>query len=147
MLQKGHMQFKNLTPIATIFACALFLAACQLPPNLSKDTSEKTTQEQSQVAPTTKELSVKTSYTNPGGSDEVGFTLVVDSTGVITDAKTETLATNPTSLIRQQSFASELPTVLKGKKLSELSQIDKVGGSSLTTAAFNKSLDQLKAQL
>lgn len=142
------MQFKNLTPIATIFACALFLAACQLPPNLPKDASDKTTQEtQSQQAPATKELSIKTSYENPGGADEVGFTVVVDSNGVITDAKTETLATNPTSLIRQQSFASELPTVLKGKKLSELSQIDKVGGSSLTTAAFNKSLDQLKAQL
>lgn len=90
---------------------------------------------------------VNTSYTNPGGSDDVSFTLTVDKDGVITKAETGILAKNPTSKKRQETFAEALPAVIVGKKLSELSNIDRVGGSSLTTNAFNASLAQLKSQI
>ncbi len=56
-------------------------------------------------------------------------------------------ATSPISTKWQQNFAENLPAAVKGKKLSELSSIDKVAGASLTTAAFNQSLAQLKAQM
>lgn len=94
-----------------------------------------------------KQLSTKTSYTNPSGSDEVGFKVTVDASGVVTDAAVDVLAVNGISKTRQTAFAEGLPQALKGKKLSELSSIDKVGGSSLTTGAFNAALPQLKAQL
>ncbi len=94
-----------------------------------------------------KQLSTKTSYTNPSGSDEVGFKVTVDASGVVTDAMVDILAVNGISKTRQEKFAEGFSQALKGKKLSELTAIDKVGGSSLTTAAFNTALPQLKAQL
>ncbi len=94
---------------------------------------------------TMRKSSVRTSYKNPGGEDEVGFSIRVDENGFITEVTTEVLAKNPTSKMRQEAFAEGLPQVLRGKKLADLTNIDKVGGSSLTTAAFNVSLAQLKA--
>lgn len=94
-----------------------------------------------------KVVTAKSSYKNPAGDDEVGFSLYIDSTGMIVDAKTEVLATHDISKKRQMAFAEGFPAAVTGKKLSELSAIDKVGGSSLTTKAFNESLNQLKSQL
>lgn len=94
-----------------------------------------------------KKISTKTSYENPGGFDEVGFTLTVDKDGVITDATVDVLATNLTAKVRQETFAKELPRALKGKKLRDLEAIDNIGGSSLTTEAFNEVLPGLKSQL
>jgi hypothetical protein len=94
-----------------------------------------------------KEVSAMAAYKSPAGEDKVGFTLTVDANGAITDAKTQVMSDNEISKKLQQAFGDGLPAVLKGKKLGELSKIDKVGGSSLTTAAFNQSLEQLKAQL
>lgn len=96
---------------------------------------------------TGKKLSVVTRYQNPGGSDEVGFDVVVDKNGVITEAVANVLAVNATSKLRQGAFAKDFPAAMKGKKLSELTKIDRVGGSSLTTGAFNTILPSLKAQL
>ena len=94
-----------------------------------------------------KSVAVRTSYGNPAGSDEVGFVLALDDNGVIVNATTEVLATHDISKARQAAFASGLGTAIQGKKLSELTAIDRVGGSSLTTNAFNKALPELKAQL
>jgi NifU-like protein involved in Fe-S cluster formation len=99
------------------------------------------------TAPKMKEVSVKKSYENPAGGDDVMFTLVVDATGIITDAKTGILAIHDISKKRQLAFAEGLPAAVKGKKLSELTTIDRVGGSSLTTKAFNDALTELKAAL
>ncbi|MBP9697742.1 MAG: hypothetical protein KBD65_00930 [Candidatus Moranbacteria bacterium] len=92
-------------------------------------------------------VTTRTSYKNPAGEDEVAFSLTVDDNGVITDAATEVLAIHDISKMRQVAFSDGLLAVLKGKKLNELSSIDRVGGSSLTTTAFNKALPELKAQL
>ncbi|MBW7944427.1 hypothetical protein H3C70_03445 [Patescibacteria group bacterium] len=154
-------------PTAFLFlftvVCAVSLAACQptsteapasTPPAASSQPSESTNPETGssstdQRSPEAGEetVSVETSYVTPAGEEKVGFTLYVDANGVITDAYTNQQAKAPTSVMRQKSFAAELPTVLKGKKLSELESVDRVGGSSLTTGAFNKALTELKAQL
>lgn len=89
--------------------------------------------------------SVKVIYATPAGQDPVGFNITTDKEGVIIDAKVEVLAKNSTSQNRQRAFAADLPQVLIGKKLSELTAIDRVGGSSLTTKAFNASLEKLKS--
>ena len=98
-------------------------------------------------AATQKEVMVKTSYQNPAGADDVRFTLVVDAAGTIVDAKTDVLAIHDISMKRQTAFAEGFTAAVKGKKLSELTAIDRVGGSSLTTKAFNESLAELKAGL
>ena len=94
-----------------------------------------------------KKVSTVIQYANPAGGDKVGFTLVVDQDGVIVDAETAVLGQSQISQTRQQSFASAFLTAVKGKKLRDLTAIDRVGGSSLTTGAFNASLDMLKSQL
>jgi hypothetical protein len=101
------------------------------------------------AAPAARTVSVKTSYTDPSpeGTEQVGFTLELDASGVITGAITEVLAIDPIGKMRQESFAKNLPAAIVGKKLSEIDKIDRVGGSSLTTGAFNKSLADLKAQM
>jgi hypothetical protein len=77
------------------------------------------------------------SYTNPGGSDEVGFSLTTDDSGIVTNVEVEVKATNSTSVNRQMSFKSALSGEVVGKPLEGL-RVDRVGGSSLTTRAFNE---------
>ncbi|MEP7162369.1 MAG: hypothetical protein ABI747_01230 [Candidatus Moraniibacteriota bacterium] len=94
-----------------------------------------------------KAVSTVANYPVPGDNvDMVKFTLVVDKAGVISqvvmvDAKTEEADEH------QVAFMDGLSTMIKGKKLSELKAVDRVGKSSLTTNAFNDSLDELKAAL
>lgn len=94
-----------------------------------------------------KSVRVQTNYKNPSGSDDVAFVLSVDADGKIIAATTEVLAVNATSKMRQTAFADALPAVLVGKDLKTLTNIDRVGGSSLTTKAFNDSLSQLQSQI
>lgn len=155
-------------PTALLFlftiACAVSLAACQpttpatendstvapvTSPAVSAPPSDTATGSTSMRSPAPGETMIKSeqTYTTPAGEEKVGFVLFVDADGVVTGAETEMLAKAPTSVMRQKSFAAELPTVITGKKLSELTKIDRVGGSSLTTGAFNKALIDLNAQL
>lgn len=140
--------------------CAVSLAACQpaapaepTPAPAMESTAPATsptsdaTESTRTLAPGEQMVSVETNYMSPGGEEQIGFTLFVDEEGVITAAETNVLGKSPTTVMRQKSFAAELPTVVTGKKLSELSDVDRVGGSSLTTGAFNKALTELKAQL
>lgn len=94
-----------------------------------------------------RKLSVKTHYNNPGGGDDVAFAVLVNGNGVITAAETEVLAQNGISITRQKSFAEAFPATVIGKKLADLAPLDRVGGSSLTTNAFNASLPELKSKL
>lgn len=94
-----------------------------------------------------KKLSTKSSYTSPAGMEDVGFDVVVDKEGVITGATVEAMTDNQISKMRQEAFGQALPQVIVGKKLQDLSHIDTIGGSSLTTGAFNEALTSLKSQL
>lgn len=131
------LQEENSTPATTTTEETL------TPTNPPTPTSQATPQ--GEEATSEKKTTVRTSYKNPGGEDEVAFSLSVNEAGVITTASVEVLAKNPTSKQRQSAFAAGLPQAIQGKKLSELTAIDKVGGSSLTTASFNASLAALKA--
>lgn len=77
---------------------------------------------------------------------EVRFTLLLDASGTIAEAK---LVENPTNKAseKQLEFAANLTKVIRGKKLSELGPVDRIGTSSYTTEAFNRALDPLKSQL
>ena len=73
--------------------------------------------------------------------------MFVDDAGTVVDAKTEVLAKAPISIMRQESFQKDFPEAVIGKKIAGLENIDRVGGSSLTTGAFNNALAELKEQL
>lgn len=93
-----------------------------------------------------KRLTADVEYDSPGGMDLVGFTLDVDSMGTVQAIQVEKKIANPESAKYQQSFASAIPAVVVGKKLTELTDLDVVGRASLTTDAFNQALPTLKQQ-
>lgn len=141
-------------PLAATVAVASMLAACTPQnPQESSDAQETTgsesftTQPAAENAGVVAEVSTSTSYDSPASTEQVRFVLFVDQAGVITDAQTEVLAKAPISIMRQEAFQKDLPAAVVGKKLSELQNIDRVGGSSLTTGAFNAALADLQAQL
>ncbi|MFA9262037.1 MAG: hypothetical protein ACEQSB_01615 [Undibacterium sp.] len=94
-----------------------------------------------------REVSAVVSYVLEEGSTihELRFTLKLDTDGAITDVVLVENTTNTISA-KQAEFAEGLLKVIKGKKLSELGPVDKIGTSSYTTAAFNRALDQMKSQ-
>lgn len=82
----------------------------------------------------------------PGGSHTVEFTFVVDGDGMI-EKVTALEVNDPSAQERIDAFAESVTPIVAGKKLSELGAVDKVGTSSLTTDAFNESLEKVQEQL
>jgi len=99
------------------------------------------------VAPGSKTVQTIASYSTPSGTDRIGFSLIIDQSGTITNVTIQNLANSDTSANYQRDFAASAPAVLVGKKLSTLTSINRVARASLTTMAFNDSLPALKAQL
>lgn len=152
------MSPKTTTLIAFVLVSSLLVAACvpgqdagvsssPTPTTSSESIESAAVENETQAVTDGETVSTQTKYMSPGGEEAVRFTLIVDENGVIEEATTDVLAKSPTSILRQTSFAEAFPTVLVGKKLSELTKVDRIGGSSLTTAAFNKSLVDLQAQI
>ncbi len=99
------------------------------------------------VADKPKEVSAEVGYPVPNdGYDNVRFTLTLDAQGAITDVREVAVETNEADE-HQIEFAQGLLTVIKGKKLSELAPVDRIGKSTMTTDAFNSVIDKLKSQL
>lgn len=156
---------KTKTPF-TLFiglvVCVFVLSACTTTPEASNTTQETMTQTENtnknnaMIAPDQDPLVSDTSdnndgaqvyeetvrYTNPGGGDEVGFKLTVTN-GVVTDADAEVKATNSTSVNRQLAFKSAFKQAVVGKPIDGLT-VDRVGGSSLTSKAFNEWVSTLE---
>lgn len=99
------------------------------------------------VANKPKEISAVVSYEVPGDKiDHLRFVVTLDASGMIEQIQTLDDKTNEIPE-KKKEFNDQVNVILKGKKLSELAAIDKVGQSTLTTDAFNSVLDKLKAQL
>lgn len=152
----------TITAVA-ILAFGLILSACTsptTPSNPSDDAStppqmETTTQpgesmlidDTTQLAEGLKRISSPGTYQSPAQEEQVTFNLIVDEEGTIVDAASTVTSTNPTSQMRQTAFSEAFPQTVVGKKLADLENLDRIGGSSLTTGAFNKALPELKSQL
>ena len=94
-----------------------------------------------------REVSAEVGYPVPNdGYDNVRFTLVLDAEGAVTDVREVAVETN-TADEHQVDFAQGLLAVIKGKKLSELEPVDRIGKSSLTTDAFNSVINELQRQI
>lgn len=81
-----------------------------------------------------------------GKTDTLRFVVTVDQMGQIQNIQTLDAASGEVPE-KKKEFNEQINVILKGKKLSELSAIDKVGTSSLTTRAFNEALPELQAAL
>ncbi len=96
---------------------------------------------------TNKEVSAVITYGEPGKySDTLRFVVVVDGEGAIQEIQTLEDATGEVPE-KKKEFNELVNVLLKGKKLADLSAIDKVGKSSMTTKAFNDALPTLQAAL
>lgn len=97
--------------------------------------------------PGLKEVSAEVTYDTPGDyPDHLRFVVALDGEGTIQSIQTFDAETGEVPE-KKKEFTEQINVLLKGKKLSELSAIDKVGKSSLTTDAFNQALGDLKAKL
>jgi hypothetical protein len=92
-------------------------------------------------------VSAVITYGEPGKySDTLRFVVVVDGEGAIQEIQTLEDATGEVPE-KKKEFNELVNVLLKGKKLADLSAIDKVGKSSMTTKAFNDALPTLQAAL
>lgn len=92
-----------------------------------------------------RELSDTVSFEYPGGTHTIKFEFLVDEAGVINEIKAADI--DPENQGQLANFVTTANTQFVGKNISDLSNVDKVGTSSLTTAAFNESLANIQAQL
>lgn len=99
------------------------------------------------VIPESRKLTaVKKYMATADKEDTLRFVVTVDREGIITDILTLDPETNEIPE-KKKEFNKGLAIVIKGKKMSELGPVDKVGTSTYTTDAFNAVIDTLKAQL
>ena len=140
---------KNIIAVGIV---AVIIASLTLVRVFVAEPAEKNKQPFSQGADVRRNISLKkietvATHQTPAGEERIGFWLEVDESGVIVSAAAQVMSENETSKWSHKSFAYGFPRVIVGKKLSELSAIDRIGSSSLTTEAFNASIDELQAQL
>lgn len=90
-------------------------------------------------------FSEKATYQSPAGKEDVEFVFVVDKNIVkgLTLAKFSPVST---SKMYQTKFMDGVTSQVVGKKISDIGTFDRVNGSSLTPAAFNRAVLQLKTQ-
>jgi len=94
-----------------------------------------------------REVSTVATYEAPGGTDKVRFTIGLDAGGRVVSVKASDALKGDEVSENLATFSTGLLVVIRGKKLSELTAVDRVGKSSLTTAAFNASILDLQKQL
>ena len=82
-------------------------------------------------------------YSSPNGTEEVTVTVTL-ADGVITAVEAVGDGDNPNSKRYQTEFSDGIADVVVGKNIDEIS-VDKVAGSSLTSAGFNDAIDAIKA--
>ncbi|TXH01333.1 MAG: hypothetical protein E6P95_01975 [Candidatus Moraniibacteriota bacterium] len=145
---------KSIVVIATVLVVSglvFYYAFMRLGGGVSRElqmTSPGTKPEPNVAATNSKEVSATTTYSiaEVGKTHQVKFTLMLDEQGMITGTKLVEMPQGEAS-DKQKEFSGLLTTMIQGKKLSELTKVDKVGKSTITTDAFNSVLGDLQAQL
>lgn len=96
------------------------------------------TQTMTPVVPTQLETDIETeTYRSPGGPVTVEFHIVEnDAMDTIESASVRFVSGDDMSRSMVENFSQHLSAAVVGKKISELRNIDAIGGASLTTAAF-----------
>ena len=133
--------------IAVVAVAALALVSYRYLPALLQTRNSSTGAAGDTNLAATREVSTIATYEAPGGTDKVRFTIGLDTGGRVISVKASDAQKGDEVSENLGKFSTGLLLVIKGKKLSELTAVDRIGKSSLTTAAFNASLPALKAQL
>jgi uncharacterized protein with FMN-binding domain len=87
--------------------------------------------------------SAQGSYQAPSGTESVDVTITLAG-DVITAVEVVGNASDPQAKLHQGEFIGGIGDVVVGKDI-DLIQVDKVGGSSLTSGGFNKAVEEIKA--
>lgn len=82
-------------------------------------------------------------YQAPSGTETVDVTLTL-ADNVITAVEVTGHATDPEAKQHQGEFKDGISAEVVGKNIDEI-QVDRVGGSSLTSGGFNKAVELIKA--
>jgi uncharacterized protein with FMN-binding domain len=141
--QRARYPFAILTGLTLVGA----LAGCS--PAAGDDTAAATTTDSDAAAGdsagsyTDGTYTEKANYESPNGTEEIDVTVTL-AAGVITDVEVVGHGDNPNSKLYQGKFADGIGDVVVGKSIDEIS-VDKVAGSSLTSAGFNDAIDEIKA--
>lgn len=82
-------------------------------------------------------------YQAPSGTESIDVTITL-ADNVITDVQVTGHATDPEAKLHQGQFAVGIAAAVVGKDIDSI-QVDKIGGSSLTSSGFNDAVDAIKA--
>jgi uncharacterized protein with FMN-binding domain len=85
-------------------------------------------------------------YQSPNGTETIKVTLTLEG-DVVTDVEVEGASVDPSPEVEryQGEFEDGIAAEVVGKNLDDL-QVDRVGGSSLTSGGFNEAVDQIKTK-
>jgi uncharacterized protein with FMN-binding domain len=83
-------------------------------------------------------------YNSPGGFDSLGVSFTINN-DIVVDSNVTSGANDPRSARYQNMFISGYKPYVIGKNIDTIS-LDRVSGSSLTPAAFNEALGQIKTE-
>ena len=131
----------GLTLVGALAGCATDAADGGTTP--SSPSTETGTDEAASGSYTDGEYTESADYQSPNGTEEVTVTVTL-ADGVITAVEVVGDGDNPNSKRYQGEFADGIGDVVVGKNIDEIS-VDKVAGSSLTSAGFNDAIDAIKA--
>ena len=140
-------------PLAILSGLALVggLAGCSTAADGTTPTTDGGTTDASTAPETTGsagsytdgEYTESADYQSPNGTEEISVTVTL-ADGVITAVEVVGDGDNPNSKLYQSKFAGGIADVVVGKSIDDIS-VDKVAGSSLTSAGFNDAIDAIKA--
>src|SRR3989338_2568863 len=133
--------------IAAIAVAAVVLLSYRYVPSLLQARSDGAQGAIGTNPAATREVSSVATYEAPGGTDKVRFTIGLDTGGRVVSVTSTDALKGDTVSENLAKFSDGLLLVIRGEKLSELTAVDRIGKSSLTTTAFNSVLPDLKKQL
>ena len=133
--------------IAAIVVAALAFLSYRYAPVLVPTRGDSTPAANDADLAAAREVSAVATYEVPDGTDRVRFTIGLDTGGRVVSVKSADALKGDAVSENLAKFSDGLLLVIGGKKLSELTAVDRIGKSSLTTAAFNAVLPDLKKQL
>ncbi|OGV90571.1 hypothetical protein A3A66_02305 [Microgenomates group bacterium RIFCSPLOWO2_01_FULL_46_13] len=87
------------------------------------------------------------SYPTPAGEQKNVFQLTLDDEGRIKDVTVYLISKSAAASEYQGGFAEAVGDRVVGKLVTNVGELDRVSGASLTTRAFNKAILKLKEQL
>lgn len=122
------------------------LASCSAPaaaPDTGTATDSGSTTDTSTGTYTDGTYTESADYQAPSGTETVDVTLTLAG-NVITAVEVTGHATDPEAKQHQGEFKDGIAAVVVGKSIDAI-QVDRVGGSSLTSGGFNKAVELIKA--